>query len=147
MKNLLPLALQAFRSSFIYKMDEKYRLLKDEHGKYAYLFDDYVLVAKNYEWNGIVSVHKKAWDKCKDLNRILVMFIASPGGLFKFDLKKVRGSYPNLRDGETMINFPFRYGEKIGVDKNFLDNSQSVREPVYFTDPAYPNIKFTKGII
>ena len=143
-RNLLSIALQVFKQNCVYKRNETARPLRDDGGVFAYVFNKYVLVAKAYEWNGMVSVHRRAWDRCDTTDRKLIMYIQSPGGLYEFDITKVKGTFENLKDGARMINFPFKYGVKLGGDTGFLDNSFDAPE---FIPVEGSNVKINTGIL
>ena len=89
----------------------------DEKGKIGILMGGVVLMAKESPAtiNGevIVSINKEKWDKCRDLNKTLILYLHSNDKLYSFFPKFIKPSFVNQRDGVLMTNFGMDWGSTV----------------------------------
>jgi hypothetical protein len=104
------------------------KAVSDNFGIFCYSFDDCVLVAKAYTWQGTVSCHERIWKHCLDKNKYLVMFIESPLGFYKFNVGEIKDFYENERRGVKMINFKIDLGEKYHFELSTAPSLQSQKK-------------------
>jgi hypothetical protein len=103
-KNLLKKAfLQLLK---IFPNEKLIRKLSDNFGFFAIETSSFILTAKDYVYNGLVSAHSQAvyhaWIKRKPL----LMFIASKNIFLQFDSQTIfDNSYINHRGSIAMLNF------------------------------------------
>jgi len=89
---------------------ENWEPVSDQHGVYAYIFRDLILVAKKETYADIVSVTKELWDRASQEGKKIVIYIASSGYFYRFDPEKVKETETNFRGKIEMVNFSIREG-------------------------------------
>jgi len=141
--NLLNQAKIVFRQNLLDHNDKEIDILSDDIGKYAYVYADYVLVAKGYVWQDLVSVTEEVWAECSNKNKKLAMFIGSPVGLYVFDINAIKNHFTNIRDGHVMYNFAFKYGKKIDSGLVTSENLIKIKDNRH----NFNNVYINTGII
>lgn len=103
---------------------EKESGIYDEKGKIGILMGGAVLMAKESPAtiNGevIVSINKDKWDRCKDLDKNLLIYIHSSDKLYLFFPRHITPSFVNQRDGVYMTNFGMSYGSVFPFDEDIF---------------------------
>ncbi|RLG43131.1 MAG: hypothetical protein DRO01_00110 [Thermoproteota archaeon] len=116
---------KAFRN-FIKLFPEEQLFFKhsDASGIYCYETTHYMITAKRYIWNGIISVHNKILFDAYAKQKKIVVFISENNSFYFFKPEKIMDEgYENLRGKIIMINFPVKISERvISLTKNGLRN-------------------------
>lgn len=86
----------------------------DEFGIYALETKSFILTAKDYIYNGIVSAHSQAVHQAWVKGKPLLMFIGREHKFLQFNPEKLlENSFLNIRGSITMINFDVKLAEKV----------------------------------
>jgi len=111
-KNLLKKAFYELLK--IFPNEKVIRKLKDNFGFYAIETPSFILTAKDYVYNGIVSAHSQAVYEAYLQRKPLLMFIASKNIFLQFDSQKVFDfSFVNHRGSVVMMNFKVSLADKV----------------------------------
>jgi hypothetical protein len=93
------------------------RTRRDKIGIICLEYPSFVLVARRYVYQGVVSVHRTIVHYARDSLKKIVMFVDSENGFFVFDPVRILAvSTPNTRgysESEIMENFSFDIGVRI----------------------------------
>lgn len=111
-----------YRDNLLFKAAERIngralRTRKDKIGIICLEYPSFVLVARRYVFQGIVSVHRTIINYTKDNFKKIVMYVDEENGFFVFDPAQIlKESTPNTRgysESEIMENFSFDLGTRI----------------------------------
>jgi hypothetical protein len=111
-KGLLYTALAKYQMLEIeYKLpwSKDFKFLSDKSGHIGIECQNFILVAKNYPYGDIVSVHKRIWNKQKKI----IMYIDDSNKFYVFEPKEIKDTQENKRGEVTMVNFSIRNGLNI----------------------------------
>ena len=112
-KNLLKKATKKLKAEF------PLETLKDSHGTYGYRFGHYVLLAKDYIYGNIVSVHRKALGIALTNSIPILLYINDADAFYEFDpqelLKVTNQEDDNVKGQEIMRNFSIKLGKRFEV--------------------------------
>lgn len=90
--------------------------LSDSHGTYAYRFGHLLLVAKDYVYGDIVSVHKQAVAVAIEYHIPIWMYMGD-GKTYEFDPEEIMRSTTradeNSKGSALMLNFSIKLGKRV----------------------------------
>jgi len=85
------------------------RKLKDNHGLVGYLLPEGILMAREYIWDGIVSVHEKILKYAENNKTDILLYISRERKIFRLKPETIRWNALNVpenyRGGQLMVNF------------------------------------------
>lgn len=89
---------------------EGYKPIHDTYGIFAFATPTHLFVAKKAPYGDIVSVNTAAWNRCKETDRMIVMYLESNSAFYLFDPKAIVDTRENMRGEVSMTNFSIRHG-------------------------------------
>jgi hypothetical protein len=111
-----------YRDNLLFKAAERIngralRTRRDKIGIICLEYPSFILVARRYVYQGVVSVHRTIVHYARDHFKKIVMFVDEENGFFVFDPTQILSvSTPNTRgysESEIMENFHFNVGNRI----------------------------------
>lgn len=129
-----------YRDNLLFKAAERIngralRTRRDKIGIICLEYPTFILVARRYVYQGIVSVHRTIVHYARDNLKKIVMYVDTENGFFVFDPTQILStSTPNTRgysESEVMENFPFKIGVRIEEKKKeVVLNWEKKRKPI-----------------
>ena len=88
---------------------ENRREITDRHGLIGYLLLEGILLAREYIWGGIVSIHEKILKYAEENGDDILLYISRERKIFRLTPETIRWNAldvpENYRGGQLMVNF------------------------------------------
>ena len=79
--------------------------LEDSYGCYCYVFNHFVVVAKEKPYGNIISVHRNAVFRAIERETYILMWLDSANKFYKIDPYEIKDEAINYKGTAAMINF------------------------------------------
>lgn len=104
------------------------RAMTDSIGTFAYVYRDFIMVAKQYIFGDVVSCHYKVVEEAQKNHIGILMFISDIERFYLFDaIEVIREGKINFKGDAKMINFSIRLGKRWEVLKKIDSKNSLVR--------------------
>jgi hypothetical protein len=111
-KGLLQIALDRLGKPTIFK------IFKDSVGIFAYETQNYILVARNYIYGFIISIHKSLVETASMKKKPILVYIDRPNKFYMVEADEIlENNTPNVRGDEVFLNFDIRLTKAFKEDE------------------------------